>query len=44
VPPNTVHYHTGNLKRSVPGISVFLLDIPDKSIASQSVISPDVGD
>jgi len=30
VPPTTVHYHTGNLKRGVPGMSVFLLDIPDK--------------
>jgi hypothetical protein len=32
----TAHYHTGNLKRSVPGMSVFLLDIPDNLLpASQ---------
>jgi len=38
-----MHYHTGNPKRSVPGMSVFLLDAPDKLLpASQPVVSPDV--
>lgn len=37
MPPPTVQYHDKNLKDSIPDVSVFLLDIPDKLLLSTSM-------